>query len=129
MSHASTVSLKIDNLECLKRACTQLNLKFMENQHSYIMYFGPKPCEHAIKVPGAQYEVGLTKTEDGKFQLVADFYSSGGLPKTIGNNASKIVQYYTAERVKLELRKKSGKVSFRGQKMIGETLQMELIEY
>jgi hypothetical protein len=36
-------------------------------------------CDHAIKVPGASYEVGIVRKEDGSYSFVWDWWGSGGL--------------------------------------------------
>ena len=35
-------------------------------------------CDHAIRVPGASYEIGLKRVGD-KYEMLYDYWSSGGL--------------------------------------------------
>lgn len=36
-------------------------------------------CDHAIKVPGAAYEIGIVRKPDGSFSFVWDWWGGGGL--------------------------------------------------
>jgi hypothetical protein len=89
---------------------------FNENQKTY-QWFGrymrdyPLPegftaadlgkCDHAIHVPGAQYEIGVVE-RNGKISLLWDFWQDGGLEKIIGQGGSRIRQFYPIEEAKLE---------------------------
>jgi len=124
MSHISKIELEIQSLEDLKEACIQLGFQFMENQKTY-RWFGewigdnPLPegvkiedigkCDHAIRVPGCKYEVGIIQ-QDKKYSLLWDYWHSGGLEEKIGPNAGKLKQAYTVARVKKEARLKGYRV-------------------
>lgn len=116
MSHVATIDCEILSLDALKSACERLGLSFQEGQRSYAWYgkfVGDYPmpegftvddlghCEHAIKVPGARYEVGVVYRE-GKYSLMWDFYSAGGLEGQLGPNGQKLAQAYAVEAAKLE---------------------------
>ncbi len=111
MSHVARVAVEVRDLEALKAACKQLGLEWREGQTKYAWYgvsVGDYPlpvgfakedlghCEHAIHVPGAEYEVGVCRRRDGKpgFELLWDFYSPGGLTAQLGTNGQKLVQGY-----------------------------------
>jgi len=40
-------------------------------------------CDHAIRVPGCDYEIGLVRVAD-EYHLVYDFFWAGGLDKVLG---------------------------------------------
>ena len=124
MSHISRIELEIYSLEELKRACKQLGLTFCEGQQTYEWYgrwVGDAElpeglsvddlgkCDHAIKVPGATYEIGIKKI-GAKYQLLYDGWSAGKLEKTLGKNLGKLKQAYTVERVKQESRIKGYRI-------------------
>ncbi len=117
MSHVAAIQLQIHDIEALKAACAELGLTFMENKRTYEWFgqfmndysgedaaylHGMKPedygkCVHAIKVPGAQYEIGVINHPSGKgFGLIYDFYGSGGQPivKKLGKGCEKLKQIY-----------------------------------
>ena len=102
-------------------------MQFMENQKTYAWYgrsVGDYPipegfkvedlgkCDHAIKVPGATYEVGVVK-KDGNHVLMWDFWQAGGLEKAIGKDGGLLKQGYAIEKAKLEAIKKGYSVKER----------------
>ena len=120
MSHISTIEIQINNLEILKKVCQRLKFQFKENQKTYEWYgtwvgrFSlPEgisedqlgKCDHAIKVPGCRYEIGVVKRGD-HYLLLWDSWRKGGLTKAIGNNAGILKQAYAVERVRQEARTK-----------------------
>ena len=42
-------------------------------------------CTHAIRVPGATYEIGVVR-RGSKYLLLWDFYGAGGLQQYLGTN-------------------------------------------
>lgn len=124
MSHVSQIELKIKSLDALKAACTRLGLQWMEGQKTYRWYgrfMGDYPlpegvkvedlgkCHHAIKVPGATYEIGVVEKQ-GEYVLMWDFYSSGGLERVLGQGGGKLKQAYSVEQTKLVARRAGYKV-------------------
>ena len=124
MSHISKIELVIQSLKDLKEACQQLGFEFMENQKSFKWYgrwVGDTPlpeginiedigkCDHAIRVPGCAYEVGVIKRGE-HYILLWDYYSEGGLEPKIGPNAGILKQAYTVARVRKEARQKGYRI-------------------
>jgi hypothetical protein len=120
MSHVSKIELVIHSLDDLKDACQKLGFQFMENQKSYKWYgrwVGDSPlpediniedigkCDHAICVPGCEYEIGIVQRGD-HYILIWDYYHAGGLTQKIGPNAGKLKQAYTISRVKKDAYRK-----------------------
>lgn len=117
MSHTAIIQAEIKSLRSLKAACKRLKLEFMEDQKTY-KWFGrwvgdyPVPdgmtindmgkCIHAIKVPGADYEIGVIRDPMNKknYKLVWDFWHSGGLTNKLGDDAWKLTQAYEIEHAK-----------------------------
>ena len=79
-------------------------------------------CDHAIRVPGCNYEVGIVKRGD-HYTLLWDYYSAGGLEPKIGPNAGKIKQAYTVARVKKKARIKGYRVL---EKKIDQSIRLVL---
>ena len=113
MSHMVEIAAKISDLESLKKACSDLDFVFLENQKTY-KWFGqwvgdsPMPkglteadlghCDHAISVPGAKYEVGVVK-RGNDYALVWDYWQAGGLlDKLGGQKASKLMRSYSLHK-------------------------------
>ena len=120
MSHVSEIEIKIKSLDALKAACKRLRFEFMEGQKTY-KWWGvsvgdyPLPeglkvedlgkCTHAIRVPGAAYEIGVVE-RNGEHILIWDFYSTGELEKALGKGGGKLKQAYTIEQTKAVAKRK-----------------------
>jgi hypothetical protein len=105
MSHISKIELEVNDLGTLALACRRLGLELFRGQKTF-KWYGQEAgkCEHAIKIPGAIYEVGVTKA--GKaFGLQCDYYDAG-IGKAIGPNGGLLKQAYAVERTKAEARRK-----------------------
>jgi len=105
MSHLVKIELEITDVLALEKACQRLGLTFVKNQKTF-QWWGrePAPCESAIKVPGARYEIGVTK-KDGKYELQCDYYDQA-IGKSIGQKGGLFKQAYTIEKAKWEAIKK-----------------------
>jgi hypothetical protein len=103
MSHIAKIEMQIKSLDMLKAACERLGCQFMANQKSF-KWYGQQlnKCDHAIKAPGAQYEVGVIAStkNPGQWELQWDNYSVGGLTKTLGSDAGLLKQAYAIEQTK-----------------------------
>ncbi|MCZ7405403.1 MAG: hypothetical protein O8C67_10810 [Candidatus Methanoperedens sp.] len=114
MSHISQIDLKIKSLEALRAACARLSLEFVQGQTTYKWYgrwLGDYPlpegfkiedlgkCKHAIRVPGADYEIGIVE-RNGEINLLWDFWYTGGLERVLGKGGGKLKQAYTIEQTK-----------------------------
>lgn len=119
MSHVVSVNVVITDLAALEAACKELSLQFMRDQKKHAWWgqwandysasnaayiqSGIKPedygkCEHAIKVPGSKYEIGVYKNPKGKgFILAYDNYSTGHvISEKLGVGLEKLKQLYAA---------------------------------
>ena len=109
LSHVTTVKTEIGDLDALKAAVGEMKCQWLEGQKTYKWYgkhVGDYPlpqgftasdmgkCNHAIRVPGVQYEVGVVKKGD-KYALIWDFWGPGaGLQQKFGQNLEKLTQTY-----------------------------------
>lgn len=120
MSHVAKIEIAIKDLDTLKGACRELGLEFMAEQKVFEWYgnsVGDYPipegftaadmgrCDHAIRVPGARYEIGVVH-RNGRYHLLWDFYRAGGLERVLGKGACKLRQAYSVERVRREAKLK-----------------------
>lgn len=109
MSHISKIQMQINNLGALKAACKRLGINFKQGQTSFQWFNGHEVCDHAIQVPGANYEVGLRKSGQN-YELLWDDWHSGGLGDKLGKDAGLLKQAYGVERVKAEAKRKRYRV-------------------
>jgi len=99
MSHISNIStegLKFE-LDVIKELCKRQGWELMEGQTNFVMYGNERPaCDHAIRIPGCAYEVGLRKSlnDPEKFMVVADFWEKGGLAGILGDQGEVFRQLY-----------------------------------
>lgn len=114
MSHIAKIEIEVRDLDALAAACLRLGCALVRDQTTYA-WFGrsvgdyPLPegftvadlgrCQHAIRVPGASYEIGVVARRDGRqgFTLLWDSWSSGGLERVLGPGAGRLVQAYGVE--------------------------------
>jgi len=70
-------------------------------------------CEHAIKIPGINYEIGICKAKDGDgFRFMFDFYDNK-LKALAGTNGNILKQLYAVEKAKMEAKKRGYRVTER----------------
>jgi len=104
MSHISKIELEVRDLGILAQACTQLSLELLRDQKSFKWYEKESACDHAIKVPGADYEIGVIHKE-GRYELHCDYYDRN-IENTIGRQGGLLKQAYAVAKTKIEARKK-----------------------
>lgn len=128
MSHVVAISVEIgtdaDSLAAVKQVCRELGLVFKEGKKTYQWWgtsVGDSPlpdgfkaedlgkCDHAIGIPGTDWEVGLARPRNGKgYRLMFDFYGPQGRPileKLGGEKANKFVQLYGVAKAEISARK------------------------
>ena len=118
MSHVVSSEVVANDLDILKKAVAQFpKLHWMENQKTHawagewvddydqkdavykrgidVSQYGH--CEHAIKLDGCNYEIGVVKRNDGTgYSLVWDFWAQGKrINQYIGDNAEKLMCEYS----------------------------------
>ena len=107
MSHIQTIEVEITDLVALKNTCKRLGLEWKQDQKTFRWYQAvPANCDHAISVPGANYEIGVLKNGDRKgYTLQVDYYDRKVTEK-IGQLGGLFKQGYALEKAKLEAIKK-----------------------
>jgi YD repeat-containing protein len=105
MSHISKIELEVNDLGTLDRACRRLELQLVKGQKTF-KWFGRKAgdCDHAIRVPEAEYEIGITSA-DGIYELKCDYYDRL-IGRAIGENGGLLKQAYAVEKTMAEARRK-----------------------
>jgi hypothetical protein len=138
MSHVADVQMQINDLSCLKKAVEGMGGTFVEGQKTFTWYgrflndwresggkiaeraainrvdaanFGK--CEHAIKIPGCRYEIGVIKSPDGKgYKLIYDEFGEGRkLVEWLGGETyGRVKQQYSAQVTKRQLSRQGYRV-------------------
>jgi hypothetical protein len=122
MSHVVSAQVICTDLDCLRAAVAKFpKLRWMEGKKTYNWYgswvndysrddaaykngidtsdYGK--CEHAIKMDGVEYEIGVMKRKDGAgYSLVWDFFSDGArISEYVGKGAENLMTEYSREFV------------------------------
>ena len=108
MSHFTKIKTKIFNKEILIK--TLENLGFLVDQTSSILRGYDdlkKDVDFVIKFESS-YDIGFTLTEDGSYEIVADWWGVKGYNQE--EFIRKVVQNYSIEIIRVEMNKKGFKV-------------------
>lgn len=123
MSHVVSIKTELTDLEAVKAACRELGLIFKPGQTTF-KWWGrsegdyPIPagmrkadlgqCDHAIGVPGTEWEIGLVRQANGAYKLAFDFYGHRGQPildALGGQEAGRFLQAYGVNKTIMTARK------------------------
>ncbi|EFK08823.1 conserved hypothetical protein [delta proteobacterium NaphS2] len=104
MSHISKIELEVKDLGILGQACAVLGLQLIKDRKTFRWYGKEADCDHCIKVPGADYEIGVIRNRHC-YELSCDFYDRN-LEKVIGPKGGLLKQAYAVARTRIEARKK-----------------------
>lgn len=104
MSHISKIELEVNDLSILSQACARLGLELIRAKRTFKWYGNEAPCDHAIRVPGAEYEIGVSDT-NGIYELNCDFFDRN-LEQVIGKQGGLLKQAYAVEKTGVEARRK-----------------------
>jgi len=125
MSHVTTIDPHEHyDIPALKQMCKNQGWEWLEGQKTY-KWFGkhvgdyPLPtgftveemgtCDHAIRVPGANYEIGVVQ-KNGQWKPIYDFWD-GSLKRKLcadqsGENAGLLKQAYGVAKAQMACRQK-----------------------
>jgi len=79
-------------------------MQLIRNQKTFRWYGKEGVSDHVIKVPEAEYEIGVTQRNDC-YELNCDFYDRN-LEKKIGSKGGLLKQAYAVMKTRIEARKK-----------------------
>ena len=104
MSHISKIELEVRDIQVLMSACQRLGLELVKGQKMFKWYGKEAECDHAIRITGANYEIGVINN-GSLYELNCDYYDPN-IEKTIGRQGGLLKQAYAVEKSKVEARKK-----------------------
>jgi hypothetical protein len=75
MSHFTKVATKINDLVALKKALDQLGWKYTHNEEGVtVRGYRGQTLSAELSIDMGKYDIGVVKTEEGTYELVADWW-------------------------------------------------------
>ncbi|HLU65573.1 MAG TPA: DUF1257 domain-containing protein [Kofleriaceae bacterium] len=77
MSHFTKCDLKMTNYEALKKALSDMDLQFVEaaeGQSVTVRGYRGQTLDATLCIDMGTYDIGVVKSEDGTYELVADWW-------------------------------------------------------
>ena len=75
MSHFTKVATKINDLVSLKKALDQLGWKYTHNEQGVtVRGYRGQTLSAELSIDMGKYDIGVVKTENGSYELVADWW-------------------------------------------------------
>ena len=122
MSHFSKITSQIKDLEVLRKTVASMGYQ-LEEDGECRYYYGTKPSEYVIKLPG-KYDVSVSKQGEN-FSIEADLWG-GHVTEYIGENASLLIQNYTVEKIRAEACKEN--LAILGTEKQGENIALKITD-
>ena len=104
MSHFTTITTVIKDIEALRSACNEIGLPLLQNVEARGYYENKIKGEFVVRLKGP-YDIALNKQPDGSFGLTADLWQ-GHVEQEVGQNYGKLLQLYGVHKAIREARKK-----------------------
>ena len=90
MSHFTKVQTKINDLVSLKRALDELGWKYTHNAEGVtVRGYRGQTTKAELCIDMGKYDIGVVKTEDGSYELTADWW---GVETTKGLKEEEVVK-------------------------------------
>jgi len=87
------------NFDIICRMCNDNGWQIMEKK-TFKAYQADQACDFAIKVPGAEYEIGVVQGADG-YEMKFDTWYRGGLAPYIGEAGTVLEDNYNIANTKM----------------------------
>jgi len=109
MSHFTTITTQIKDLNALRQACQELGLEFLQDAEARGYNGARQRGEFIIRLKGP-YDVVLNRQTDGSYSLTTDWWD-GHVEKEIGPKCGRLLQLYAVHKASQEARKRGHTVS------------------
>ena len=104
MSHFTTITTQIRDIEALKEACAELGLDVAENAQARGYNTSQIPGEYVIRLKGP-YDIAVNQQKDGTYGMTTDWWA-GHVQKEVGINYGRLLQLYGVYKATREARRK-----------------------
>lgn len=131
MSHVVSIKLEVNDLNVLESVVRGLGCEFVRGLKEHRYWSGRKsPCEHVIRVPGTNYEIGVVQAKDSHnketngYTLAYDSYGRV-IDKVLGPQ----LQHLNENYVKALAKKKLSRKGFRFREKRLDDGRLQLVAY
>jgi hypothetical protein len=80
--------------------CQENEWEFLRGQKTFKWYGQDGKCDHAIKIPGCRYEIGINTSPKGEVRVDLDFFDSQ-LANAVGEKGWKFEMEYDVTKAKM----------------------------
>ncbi|MEA3213248.1 MAG: hypothetical protein QOE70_6305 [Chthoniobacter sp.] len=104
MSHFTTITTQIKDIQALRPAIEELGFTLLENAQARGYSGNSHHGDFVIGLKGP-YDIALNKQPDGTYGLTCDWWN-GHVEKEVGKGYGKLLQLYAAHKATMEARKR-----------------------
>jgi len=104
MSHFTTISTQIRDVEALRLAVSELGLSLLHNAMARGYSSNRIPGNYVIQLKGP-YDIALNTNGDGSYGLTTDWWG-GHVEREVGANFGRLLQLYGVHKTTIEARKR-----------------------
>ena len=104
MRHFTSIQTQVRDITALRAACAELGVELTENAVARGYGTNTHKGEYVIKLHGP-YDVAVTRTDDGTYALVSDFWD-GHVEKEVGTNYGRLLQLCGVHKARIEVQRK-----------------------
>ena len=104
MSHFTSITTQIRDLDALQDACKELGVELVHQGTARGYATNVRTGDAVIKLKGP-YDIALNRQEDGNYGLTTDWWN-GHVEKEVGTNFSKLIQLYGVHKAMREAKRK-----------------------
>ena len=104
MSHFTSITTQIKDLEALADACKELGVELVHQGVARGYATNTRTGDAVIRLKGP-YDIALNRQEDGNYGLTTDWWG-GHVEKEVGTNFTKLIQLYGVHKAMREAKKK-----------------------
>ena len=104
MSHFTTITTQIKDVDALRAAVAEMGLQLIPNSTARGFYQQTLNGEYVIRLKGP-YDIAVNQQPDSTYGLTTDWWD-GHVEKEVGSNFGRLLQLYGVHKATIEARKK-----------------------
>ena len=104
MSHFTTITTQIKDIDALRLACTELGLSLLQKADARGYRDNIIKGDFVIRLNGP-FDIAHNKQKDGSYGITADLWAEH-VEEEVGKNSGRLLQLYAVHKATREARKK-----------------------